>query len=83
MADVTPGGGDRLKAYWATGPGAAKVRWNTPGDFDRCVRLVQEAVVKGGSKPLGDYVLKGFCASLHKRVTGFAPGKAPGDKVGG
>lgn len=24
---------ERLKAYWAEGPGSAQILWNTPGDF--------------------------------------------------
>lgn len=38
MADLNPGDGDaeRLRRYWTTGPGALKIRWNTPGDFRRC-----------------------------------------------
>lgn len=27
---------DRLRDYWVRGPGAAKIGWGTPGDFNRC-----------------------------------------------
>ena len=69
----------RLKSYWAEGPGAAKIAWGVPGDFDRCILNIQEAVTKGGNKPLGDHMIKGLCAELHKRATGATPGHAPGE----
>jgi hypothetical protein len=28
---------ERLHVYWVHGEGAAKIRWGTPGDFQRCV----------------------------------------------
>ena len=69
MADTKPNGdGDanRLKAYWLTGTGGTvKIRWNTPGDFDRCV------------KELDKYMpgrAEGYCANLHKIATGNWPG---------
>ncbi len=83
MADVKPGGGEHLREYWTTGPGAALVRWGVAGDFNRCRVAVQAAVVKGGNPPLSDRVLSGFCANAHKRATGFAPGKAPGERGAG
>ena len=76
-ADAT----ERLMRYWAHGEGAAKIRWGVPGDFDRCVRLVQEAVVKGGGKPLPDHEIKGLCSNLHQRATGARPGHAPGEEA--
>ena len=27
---------DRLRDYWVRGPGAAKINWGVPGDFNRC-----------------------------------------------
>lgn len=78
-----PADTERLKAYWRTGPGAAKIGWNSPGDFERCVNLVQAAVTDGGKPPLPDHVIKGFCATLHREATGATPGNAPGDKAGG
>ena len=70
MADVRPGDGnaETLRRYWTVGEGAAKIRWGTPGDFDRCVRQ------------LDDYMpgrAEGYCALLHKRATGFWPGDKP------
>lgn len=73
---------ERLKYYWAEGAGAEKIRWGVPGDFDRCVILVQKAVTDGGKPPLADHEIKGYCAEMHKRATGFVPGHAPGEKFG-
>jgi hypothetical protein len=67
-------GAERLKAYWTTGPGGAKIRWGTPGDFDRCVRLVSKEVGPG------EMDVKGYCSNLHVRATGARPGKAPGEQ---
>lgn len=68
-----PADTERLMEYWAHGAGAAKIAWNTPGDYDRCI--VQ----------LGKYVnpsmVHGLCQNLHQRATGFPAGKAPGDKA--
>lgn len=61
------GGTRRLKRYWAYGKGATKIRWGTPGDFNRCVRQV--------SKYMPRRVAKGYCAKLHKRVVGKWPGR--------
>ena len=76
-----PNATERLKSYWRTGEGAAKIRWGTPGDFDRCVRLIQEAVTKGGGKPLPDHEIKGLCSNLHQEATGARPGHAPGESA--
>jgi hypothetical protein len=68
----------QLIRYWTVGEGGAKIRWSTPGDFDRCVRHIQEEVTKGGA-PLSDRVVKGLCATLHKVATGATPGHAAGE----
>jgi len=70
---------ERLKRYWAEGPGAARIRWGVAGDFDRCIVNIQEAVSKHGP-PLPDGMIKGLCAELHKRATGARPGHAPGEQ---
>lgn len=72
---------ERLKAYWAEGAGAAKIQWGVPGDFDRCILNIQHAVTDGGKPPLSDSTVKGLCANLHKRATGFSPGHAPTEKA--
>lgn len=73
---------ERLKTYWAEGEGAAKIQWGVPGDFDRCILNIQKAVTDGGKPPLSDSMVKGLCAELHKRATGFTPGHAPGERAG-
>lgn len=63
----------RLMEYWAHGPGAAKIDWGVPGDFDRCVVQL--------SKYVGPGVVKGLCNHLHQRATGAPPGHAPGEEA--
>lgn len=82
--EATPGDAkivEEGKKYWVAGPGAAKIRWSEPGDFDRCITEVQAAVTKGGKKPLPDGMIKGYCAELHKAATGATPGHAPGEQA--
>jgi len=56
----------QLKAYWLTGPGAAKVGWGTPGSFDRCVRELKDEFPQDP---------EGLCANLYKEATGRWPGQ--------
>lgn len=65
-----PAATDRIMRYWVSGPGAAKIRWATPGDHTRCVRLVQEAITKGGHAPLPDHEIHGLCTNMQKMATG-------------
>jgi hypothetical protein len=58
---------DRLRDYWVRGPGAAKIGWGTPGDFNRCRVNVAEYV-----KP---QYLSGYCANRHYDALGFWPGE--------
>jgi hypothetical protein len=58
---------DRLRDYWVRGPGAAKIGWGTPGDFNRCRINVAEYV-----KP---QYLSGYCANRHYDALGFWPGE--------
>lgn len=55
----------KLRNYWLRGRGAAKIRWNTPGDWTRCVRHL--------SKYMGTRS-KGYCQNLHKDATGLYTG---------
>jgi hypothetical protein len=64
---------DRLRDYWVRGPGAAKIVWGTPGDFNRCRMNVAEYV-----KPQH---LNGYCANRHYDALGFWPGRAPSEQV--
>lgn len=63
--DRNRGNAERLRTYWLHGEGAAKIRWNTPGDWRRCVRHL--------SKYLGTRA-KGYCALRHKEATGMWTG---------
>jgi 8-oxo-dGTP pyrophosphatase MutT (NUDIX family) len=57
---------DRLRDYWVRGPGAAKIAWGTPGDFNRCRVNVAEYV-----KPQH---INGYCANRHYDALGTWPG---------
>jgi phage head maturation protease len=60
---TNPGGTEKLHEYWVHGPGAAKIRWGSPGDFDRCVMH------------LGKFIAdpKGYCAKAHHDALGIWP----------
>ena len=55
----------RLKRYWLHGPGAAKIRWGSPGDWRRCVRHL--------SKYMGPRA-KGYCQLRHRDANGYFTG---------
>jgi len=59
-AVTNPRGTERLHAYWVHGEGAAKIQWEAPGSFDRCVT------------ELGKYIRdpKGYCNLAHHAATG-------------
>lgn len=69
--DHHPGDGAELKKYWAYGKGAARIRWNLPGDFERCVHHLSRYVADPN----------GMCNVLHRMATGAPPGHAPGDQA--
>lgn len=58
-----------LERYWTRGEGAAKIRWGTPGDFNRCVRNLREHFP---ADP------EGLCANLHHEALGVWPGREHG-----
>lgn len=62
----------QLKEYWLAGPGAAKIRWGTPGAFKRCVRALH------GKFP---QETEGLCANLYHEATGRWPGQHHGAEV--
>lgn len=62
---MVDGDAQRLRRYWLTGKGAAKIRWGTPGDFTRCVRNLRKHMPTQA---------EGYCANLHKAATGMWPG---------
>ena len=63
--DRNKGNAERLRRYWTVGPGALKIRWNTPGDWTRCYRQL--------AKYMGPRA-KGYCALRHKEMNGVWPG---------
>ena len=63
--DRNRGNAERLRRYWLYGKGAAKIRWNTPGDWTRCVRYLR--------KYMGPRA-KGYCQLRHKEATGVYTG---------
>lgn len=65
---------ERLRRYWSTGAGAAKIAWNTPGDWTRCVANLSKYMTKDEAE--------GYCQNLHKRATGVYTGdkRNPGNK---
>ncbi len=67
MVDPNPARGMpiALQRYWLIGKGAAKIRWNTPQDFVRCVRNIRKYFP---TNP------EGLCNLLHQKATGGAPG---------
>jgi hypothetical protein len=67
MVDPNPARGMplQLQRYWLLGKGAAKIRWNTPGDFKRCVRALATKFPKNP---------EGLCNILHTKATGGPPG---------
>jgi HK97 family phage prohead protease len=71
MADTHPGdhGGnaETLHQYWVHGEGAAKIRWGTPGDHDRCV---QQLIEHADFTPDQAH---GYCNLAEKRATGLYP----------
>ena len=74
MVDPNPARGMplQLQRYWLAGKGAAKIRWDTPGDFLRCVRALTKYFPKDP---------KGMCNILHQKATGAAPGHGPAESL--
>lgn len=58
---------ENLAEYWTVGEGAAKIRWGTGGDFNRCREQL--------AKYVGPGQLSGMCANLHHRALGVWPGR--------
>ncbi len=57
----------QLQKSYLSGKVAARIRWNTPGDYRRCVR---QALKHGMSKRQA----YGACQTLHKKATGLYTG---------
>lgn len=58
-------GARKLREYWVHGPGAVKIRWGEPHDFDRCVSHLRKYV----RDP------EGLCNEYHQAALGQPPGK--------
>lgn len=73
MVDPNPGRGmpAQLQRYYLGGKGAAKIRWNVPGDFMRCVRILRKYFP---ANP------EGLCNILHTKATGGPPGHGSAEK---
>lgn len=73
MVDPNPGRGMplQLQRYYLGGKGAAKIRWNVPGDFMRCVRIIRKYFP---ANP------EGLCNILHTKATGGPPGHGSAEK---
>jgi hypothetical protein len=63
--DRNRGNAEALRRYWTIGKGGMKIRWNTNGDWTRCVRQL--------SKYMGPRA-KGYCSLRHKEMTGMWTG---------
>jgi len=72
----------QLLRFWLDGRGAAEIQWGHAGDYERCISAIQAKVTEHGEKPLGEHVIHGLCATLHKLATGAAPGHAAGEQHG-
>lgn len=66
----------RLRNYWTRGPGAAKIAWGAPGDFERCRSQLRKYIANP------DW-LAGTCANLHKEAIGVWPGQETGKHSSG
>ena len=64
-ADRNRGNAEALRRYWTIGKGGMKIRWNSGGDWTRCVRQL--------SKYMGPRA-KGYCSLRHKEMTGMWTG---------
>jgi 2'-5' RNA ligase len=60
---------EQLKRYWLDGEGAGRIRWGTPGSFDRCVRELRDDFPEN---------TQGLCANLYHEATGRWPGEQRG-----
>jgi hypothetical protein len=73
---TNPEGTRRLHDYWVSGPGAAKINWGVPGDFNRCRAQVGEEI--GENSPDKLRFLNQICAQWHHDALGYWPGRPTG-----
>jgi hypothetical protein len=57
---------ERLKNYWKTGAGGARIRWGTDGDLTRCHRLV----TREAGADAATFDVWGYCQNLHQELFG-------------
>jgi HK97 family phage prohead protease len=62
-----PGSAEHLHEYWVHGEGAARIRWGTPGDFDRCTRQLEEHAHFTPEQA------HGYCNLAHHAALGIYP----------
>ena len=67
MVDTHPGDAERLHRYWVHGEGAARIRWGSPGDFDRCTRQLEEHAHFTPEQA------HGYCNLAHHAALGIYP----------
>nr|WP_269328858.1 DUF935 family protein [Kineosporia babensis] len=65
--DRNRGNAENLRRAYLTGALAARIRWNSSGDWSRCVAIAAKHMTKRQAE--------GFCANRHKEATGQWPGK--------
>lgn len=58
----------QLRKSYLTGKVAARIRWGSSGDFNRCVAQATKHEIPG-------HMRKGMCNILHRQATGTAPGQ--------
>jgi hypothetical protein len=59
---------EQLQEYWTSGEGGAKIRWCTPGAFERGRRALRKYVTNPD-------MLDGLVANLYHRACGRWPGE--------
>lgn len=61
----------RIRRYWVSGKGAAKIKWGVPGDFNRCRAQLAKYVQNPNW-------LAGLCANMHFEALKAWPGRELG-----
>jgi hypothetical protein len=64
-ADQNRGNAENLRRWYVHEGGAAEIRWGTPGDFGRCVKIA--------AKHMDPERAKGYCNLRHKDALGIYP----------
>lgn len=72
-ADRNRGNAEELRRWYVHGEGAAKIRWGTEGDFDRCRRIA--------AKHMTPTQAAGYCNLRHQDAVGSPPGKGHKDAL--